>query len=122
MQTPAQRCTRIVAALEDLVAQETVALANHDYAAVLTLQERTAPLVDFIVTNGAAYVTAPELRARLDLLQRRRGQNSASLTAEIERARTEFQETCVAQRRVASVAPAYAKTVKATSQRLQAVG
>jgi hypothetical protein len=122
MQTPAQRCARIVTALEDLVSQETAALANHDYAAVLTLQERTAPLIDFIVTNGAAYVTAPELRARLDLLQRRRGQNSASLTAEIDRARSDFQETCAAQRRVASIAPAYAKTATATSRRLQAVG
>jgi hypothetical protein len=121
MQTPAERCRRIVTALEDLVAQESAALANRDFNTVLTLQERTAPLVDFIVTTGAAYVAQPDLRARLDALQMRRGQTSELLLAEMQRNRFDLQETRAAQRRVAQIAPAYGQS-PVSRRKLQAVG
>jgi hypothetical protein len=121
MQTLAERCKRIVTALEDLVAQESAALANRDFNTVLSLQERTAPLIEFIVTTGAAYVAQPELRARLDALQLRRSQTSELLAAAMQRNRFDLQETRVAQRRVAQIAPAYGQG-SVTRRKLQAVG
>jgi hypothetical protein len=106
METPAQRCVRIVIALEDLVAQEGAALANRDFATMLALQERTTPLVNFLVTN-AADASEPGLRARITALHSRRKQNNDSLTAEIERTRTDLQQMQVTRRRVARIAPVY---------------
>ena len=121
METAAQRCVRIVSALEDLVAQESVALANRDFAAILALQERTAPLVDFLVETGPACLEQRGLQARVAALHQQRTQNSDSLATEIEHSRAELQQTQVTQRRVARIAPAYSQPAAARRQ-LQAVG
>lgn len=123
METPGQRCARIVAALEDLVSQEAVALANDDLAMVLELQDRTAPLIEFLATAGLAHATAPGMRGRIAALQERRALTAARLAVELDRTRAELQETLLGQRRAAQIAPVYgAKSASPFPGKLQAVG
>lgn len=123
METPAQRCARIVMALEDLVSQEAMALANGDISMVVELQERTAPLIEFLATAGLVHATAPGLRGRIAALQERRAETSARLAGEIDRTRSELQETLLGQRRAAQIAPVYGtKSASPFSGKLQAVG
>lgn len=123
METPAQRCARIVGALEDLVSQEALALENGDIAAVLDLQDRTAPLVEFLTTVPLSHATAPGIRGRIAALQERRAQTEARLRVELDRARAELQETVLGQRRAAQIAPVYGtKSCSPFSGTLQAVG
>lgn len=122
METPAQRCLRIVTALEDLAAQEAAALANRDFAAVAALQERTGPLVDFIVSTGLSYVNTPALRARIGALHDRRNQTVERLASEMARTRADLEQTQVSQRRVAQIAPVYGQSSVVDRRQLQAVG
>jgi hypothetical protein len=62
METPAQRCARIVSALEDLVNQEAAALRAGDFDAVNEIQDRAAPLVEFLALHATEGDT-PQLRA-----------------------------------------------------------
>lgn len=119
MESPAQRCARVLTALEDLVAQEAAALAQRDFNAVLALQDRTAPLVEFLSRAAASDVA--ELGPRFRALQEQRRQTSDRLAADIDSARAELQQTQVAQRRVAKIAPAYGQPAPVRRQ-LQAVG
>jgi hypothetical protein len=121
MESPAQRCTRIVTALEDLTGQEEAALANRDYGVLLSLQERTAPLVEFLITDGATQIRQPSLRGRVEAVHARRAQTGARLAVAMADNRRDFQQTQVTQRRVAQVGPAYGHAHAATS-RWQAQG
>ena len=121
MQTPAQRCVRIMAALEDLAEQEAAALANGDYPSLLALQDRTGPLVDFFVASAPAFVSSPDLRPRLAALQRRRQKTSDALALEIETRRRELQQMKFTERRVAQIAPVYGRPA-APRRQLQVVG
>lgn len=122
METPVQRCVRIAAALEDLIAEEAVALANRDFTTVLALQERTVPLVDFLVTAGAVQVNAAGLRERLAVIHGQREQTSALLAEEMERTRAELHETQVNQRRAARMMPVYGQMASGSRRQLHAVG
>jgi len=121
METPTQRWVRIVTALEDLVAQEGMALASRDFAAMLALQERTAPLVDFLAASAVDDGREPGLRIRIAALHRQRTQNSDSLAAEIERTRADLHQMQVTRQRVARIAPVYGQAFPARGQ-WQAVG
>ena|SRR5690349_17222836 len=120
METPAQRCLRIVAALEDLVYQESATLAKGDWTGAASVQERTGPLVDFLANDSAAK-TDPALRARIAGIHQRRGETTRALQEKMEETRNELQQTRAAKRRVAQVAPAYG-TPSAIRHRLQAQG
>lgn len=120
METTAQRCRRIIAALEELVEQEATALTNGDLTGVLALQDRTAALVDFLVSevSGAGHL---DLRTRLSALHTRRSQTSRLLAQRIESSREELHRMRSARVRVAQVAPAYGAAA-AAGHRLQLVG
>jgi hypothetical protein len=120
METIAQHCERIVTALEDLVAQEGAAVASRDFSAMLALQERTAPLVDFVIAR-APVPSGSALRNRLMALHERRRQNGEALAAEIERTRAELQQMQNTRRRVAQIAPVYGQPGLTRGQ-WQAVG
>ena len=107
METGVQRCSRLVAALEDLAQEESTALAHRDFSAVLTLQERAGPLISFLA--AATETDRAELIDRLEALHSRRERTHRALTAELEGTRRALQETSVAQNRVAQVAPAYGR-------------
>jgi|SRR5687767_3920002 hypothetical protein len=120
METVAEHCERIVTALEDLVAQEGAAVASRDFNAMLALQERTAPLVDFLVAKAPA-ASGSTLRNRIFTLHDRRRQNGDALAAEIERTRAELQQMENTRRRVAQIAPVYGQPGLTRGQ-WQAVG
>ncbi|WP_457795386.1 hypothetical protein [Horticoccus sp. 23ND18S-11] len=121
METEAQRCNRIVTALEDLAGQEATALANRDFATVLALQERTQPLVDFVVSSGAVVAKASGLRVRIAALRDRRDRTSSALSAQLEQTRADLAQLQVKQRRVARIMPAYGQPAEAT-RHFQAIG
>lgn len=121
METPAQRCLRIAGALGDLAGQEAVALAARDFPGVLGLQERAAPLVEFLSLHAAAHAGDRALRDRVAAVQSLRAHSSAQLAAEIERTRVLWQEAGVAQRQLAKIAPAYGRSAASRTQ-LCAVG
>ena len=106
---------------EDLAEQEAAALANRDFTSVLALQERTQPLIDFVVTTGASAASRPDLRLRLTTLHGRRRQTGEALAAEMERTRGDLQQTQIKQRKIARIMPVYGQTA-AVPRRLQAIG
>lgn len=121
MESPAQRCARIVTALEDLAGQEAAALASRDFNAVLALQERTTPLVEYLVTAGANHIREPGIRSRVTALHELRQRTSESLAHAIADTRSELRRTQASQRRVAQIAPAYGQHAPRAAQ-WQAVG
>jgi hypothetical protein len=121
METSAQKCERIVAALEDLAAQEAASVAHNDFAGVQALHERTAPLVEFLAAVGAETLGAAGLRRRLTAVYELRARSGEVLHAAMARVRSELALTEAGQRRAARIAPAYgAQAVR--SPRLQVVG
>jgi hypothetical protein len=121
MESPVQRCSRIITALEDLTGQEEAALANRDYVVLLSLQERTAPLVEYLITDGATHVRQPTLRGRVEAVHARRQQTGDRLAVAMADNRRDFQQAQLAQRRAAQVGPAYGH-VHASTPRWQAQG
>ena|SRR5688572_9313867 len=122
METSAQRCLRIVTALEDLVHQESASLAKRDWSGAEAVQTRAAPLVDFLAANVPASAEDAALRKRIAALQQRRAETSRSLGLQIAQAKSELQQAQVAKRRLAQFAPAYGSGSVPTRHRLQAQG
>jgi hypothetical protein len=120
MQTPAQRCARLVSALEDLAAQEEASLHARDFSAIVSIQERTGAIVTDLVAHAAA--TDRELRARVAAVQQRRDRCAEWLANEIAGTRDELRETEVSRNRVAKIAPVYGSSGSATPSRLSVVG
>lgn len=122
MQTPAQRCARLVSALEDLAAQEEASLQTRDFVAIESIQVRTGALVDDLVALAASMDVS--LRARIESIHARRERSSEWLAQEMTRARAELRETDAARGRVARIAPVYGRTPAASreSGRLSFVG
>ena len=106
MQAPQQRCARLIAALEDLVAQEAAALRTGNYTDASAIEDRCAPLVDDLVAH-ADEILEETLRERLRALNGVRARSSELLGEEIARMRGELDQTEVAQRRAAAFAPVY---------------
>jgi hypothetical protein len=121
METPAQRCARIVGALEDLAAQEAAAIETHDFAGALTVQDRAEPLVDFIVRDAHAGVCDGAITSRISAVQMLRARTSEKLAQEMARTRNELQRMQATKSRVAQVAPAYGRSRPAAGN-WQAIG
>ncbi len=110
METVAQTCTRLLIALEDLASQEAAALDARDFARVVAIQERAAPLVEHLGTHGPAVAGRdPVFRARVVALHARRRQTGDWLAAQVEHAREELHRMAASQRRVAQIAPVYGR-------------
>ena len=120
METPAQTCARLVAALEDLVDQEAATLEARDFATVVHLQERAAPLVEHLASHGTDVVD-PLLRERIRALHARRQKTGEWLTTQIEQTREALRQNDESRRRATRIAPAYGQRLH-TSRRLSAVG
>lgn len=115
MQTPAQRCARLVAALEDLAAQEECALHAKDFAIVETLQERAGAVIGDLVVHGIA-ITDESLRTRLKAVSARRARSSEWLEAELSVLRADLADTQASRGRVAQIAPVYGSSPSATAR------
>lgn len=109
MESPAQKCVRLVTVLEDLVAQEAICLQTRNFAGAIAIQDRAAPLVEHLSTHGAA-VADEALKHRITLLMERRRETGAWLTRELEHAREQLHGLQASQRRVAKVAPVYGRS------------
>jgi hypothetical protein len=122
METPAQMCTRLVAALEDLANQEAATLQARDFAGAIAIQDRAAPLVELLVAH-AEDVTDASTRARIAAFMVKRNQTGEWLAEQMAKVREELQQTHVAQRRAAKVGPAYgSRRHEGPSTQLLAVG
>jgi hypothetical protein len=120
METTAQRCTRLLGAMEDLLAQEAASLAAGDMDAVIALQQRIEPLVQDLGRRGPA-VADDCLRDRVAAWLGRRREVSNLLTARVEELRQQISQLDASRRRVARVGPAYTQ-VGVSAQRLRLVG
>lgn len=121
METPAQRCVRIVAALEDLAAQEAASIAAGDYPGALAVQDRAEPLVDFLANDASVPRNDTQLRKRVASICTRRQSTGEKLGAEMTQVRAELQQMQAAQSRVAKIAPVYGSE-KPAIRRWQAIG
>jgi hypothetical protein len=121
MEMPAQTCARLIAALDDLVAREAATLAARDFAAVIELQQRAAPIVELLGAH-AADLTDPALRARLRSVIDRRQRSGEWLAEQIEQTREALAETNEGRRRVRQIAPVYGVRRAPGSRRLSVVG
>jgi hypothetical protein len=121
METPAQTCARLIAALEDLVAREAATLEARDFAAVIEIQQRAAPLVELLGAH-AADVTDPALRTRLRTLLDRRQKTGEWLSEQIEKTRESLAEINEGRRRARQIAPVYGHRHAPASRQLSAVG
>lgn len=123
MENSAQKCARILSALEDLAGQETAALQSGHFAAAAEILSRAAPLIDFLAGDGTAALDRT-LRERLRCVAELRARNSAWLARELARTRDELRHTQAAERRVSRVAPVYGGAATATraSSQMSLVG
>lgn len=117
METPLQTATRLLVALEDLTAQESVLLRTLDFVDAVAIQERAAPLVDQL----AVLATNPEvttLRAKVKALVERRLQSRHFLDAQLGRLQSELRRIDEARSRLSRVAPAYVTMPRAVESKL----
>jgi hypothetical protein len=120
METAAQMCARLVTALEDLAAQEAVCVQTRNFAAVVAIQDRAAPLVELLASHEGD-ITDAAVRTRIKNLLERRNETGAWLIREIERTRERLHSLEASQRRVARIAPAYGQS-SGPRRQLSAVG
>ncbi len=108
-------CTRILTALEDLVAQETAVLQVGDYTALESIQAQAGPLVAFIASHPEAAFAAG-LEDRILALQAARNRNAIRLDQAMARNRDDLRVLSGRQGLVARVAPAYGANAGASRQ------
>ncbi len=111
----ASTCTRILAALEDLVAQESAVLQLGEYAALELIQVQAAPLITFLSSQPEAALAAG-LEDRILALHAARNRNSTLLAHEMTRNRDELRVLSGRQGLIARVAPAYGGNVGSSRQ------
>lgn len=115
MQAPAQRCSRLVAALEELAAQEECALREGDYSGVEQIQERAGAVIGDLASQPIA-MADEALRQRLIAVSARRARSSERLAGELSRLRADLAETKASRGRVTQIAPVYGSSPTATAR------
>jgi hypothetical protein len=121
METPLQTAARLLAALEELVEQETAAMREYDIASALGVTERAAPIVDKLIELSAQPAVVA-LRPKLEALLVRRRQTAQHLDTQLVRLRTELGQAQRTRVRISRVAPAYGRAVLSVESRLNAAG
>lgn len=109
MPATAQQCARVTAALGDLAGQEAASLGQEDLAAVLTIQDRAAPLVAFLAENVPSLTggEADHVRRELSEVFARRARTAALLDDKLGALRGAMADAVAARGRAARVAPVY---------------
>jgi hypothetical protein len=123
METPARTVSRLVAALEALVEQESVQIAARDYAAVFRTQQRVAPLVERLGQMGSA-AADEDSRSRMACLVVKRRASQAHIAARISSLREELASVGrrrAGLRRLAKIVPLYAAGCRPIVGRLSAI-
>ncbi len=119
MATASEKCARITGALGDLAEQEAVSLAQEDLPAVLTIQDRAAPLVAFLADHLPALSgsEAERVRSALAEIFDRRARTAALLDDKLSGLRGAMADTVAARGRAARVAPVYGSRRSSTTAR-----
>ncbi len=106
MTTLERKCTRIAAALAGLVKEEVHAVYSGDFETVTEIQDRAAPLIEFLVRHGDAAAGAREL---LETCHGQREETSRWLATEMARIDDQRRVWDSHRRRLARVGPAYGR-------------
>jgi hypothetical protein len=116
METPVQTAERLLAALEDLAAQEANLLGTSDYLEAVGIQARSAPLVDRL-GELSRHAEVAALKSRVGSLLDRREQNRQLQGAQLARLQLELRRVDEANVRLAGLAPAYSTRPAAAAPR-----
>jgi hypothetical protein len=119
MESAAQKCARLVVALEQLVAVEAVLLVERDHEKLSELQERTSPIVAQL--TELAPLASTETRDRILAVVARRVQHDVCFSEHTTRLEAELRDCREARSRLTNFAPAY-RPVMSSSPRLRAHG
>src|SRR5688572_4638714 len=99
METPLQRISRLVGALEDLATQESATLRAGRLPEAMEIQKRAESVVESV---AFAKVEIPgALRGRIAALVKRRRETDAWIASEIDAIRRKLHEAAESQRRMA---------------------
>jgi hypothetical protein len=107
----------LLAALEELTAQESVLLRTLDFADAVAVQERAGPLVDQL-SALAIHPEVSSLRDKVLRLVERRQQSRLLLDAQLGRLQSELRRLDEARTCLTRVAPAYAGVSRAGNSKL----
>jgi hypothetical protein len=108
MESPEQAARRLLAALEELVSQETAAVHASDFAAIESIQLRAGEVGDKLAAL-AAECAVDALRRRVDALLAQRWQNGLVLRQRLADVRAEIARLQGARQRLQRIAPAYSQ-------------
>ena len=97
---------RLVAAFEELVEREAIALDAQDYETALQAQQRAEPVVTRLLTL-AGDPALPGVRARLEAVLTRRAARAAKLREAIAQRAGELAQLRGARGRLSRLGPAY---------------
>lgn len=114
MVSPETTCSRILTALEDLVAQEGAVLHVGDFGALEHIQTHARTLIDFLSAQPQAALAG--LGERLQSLQATRRDHAARLEQAMATNRDELRVISARQGLIARVAPAYGANAGALRQ------
>lgn len=117
MESALQSATRLLAALEELSAEETVLIRTMDFVEATAVRERAAPLVERLCTL-AAEPSVQGLRARVTTVLERSEQNFHFLNAQLTRLNEELARVTEARHRLRRVAPIYRISTRPVESRL----
>ena len=117
MEKHLQTATRLLTALEELTAQESILLRTLDFVDAVAIQERAAPLVDQLAAL-AVYPEVAELRPRVNGMIERRQQSRHFLDAQLGRLQSELRRIDEARSRLCRVAPAYVTVPRLVESKL----
>lgn len=117
METPFQAAVRLLAALDDLVLQETTLIRTMDFVEAVAVRERTGPVVEKLCALAADPAVAG-LRPRVASLLERWGQNHHFLDTQLGRLQGELNRVNEARGRLRRVVPAYLGSAMVQESRL----
>ena len=106
METPIETARRLLAALEELVMQETLLIRTMDFVEAVDVRERAAPLVARLCALAEDPVVTA-LRPHVAGLLDRSSQNYHFLDTQLKRLQVELDRVNAARGRLRKVAPAY---------------
>lgn len=121
METPEQKCLRLLGALEEMAQAENASLLAGDAEGLAALQEQAAPLVAYLAEHGAAIANEATRRRVAAWLEHRRLTESF-FAGHIARMQERMREIDAARRRVTRLAPAYGSGAIAERGHFAAVG
>jgi hypothetical protein len=117
METPLETATRLLAALEELVMQETLLIRTMEFVEAVEVQERAGPLVEKLCSL-VVDPTVIQLRPRAAELLERCNQNYHFLDTQMIRLQGELDRVTEARNRLRRVAPVYRTAGAAAQSRL----